>query len=95
MSADELRLTLRVDSAPQHSAYPLRLDFYATDEFGQQIPLVTESIEETEAQQVQEFVLPLSLFPHGNVGIVVTDAQGNSSEMIVAGPVFSDGFEEP
>ena len=95
VSADELRLTLRVDSAPQHSAYPLRLDFYATDEFGQQIPLVTESIEETEAQQVQEFVLPLSLFPHGNVGIVVTDAQGNSSEMIVTGPVFSDGFEEP
>ncbi len=91
--ANELRLILRVDSAPAHSAYPLRLDFYSTDEFGLQSTVATESITQAQAQQPRDIVLPLSDFPRGQVGIVVTDAAGNSSEMLLAGPIFSDGFE--
>ena len=90
--ADELRLTLRVDSAPQHSAYPLRIDIYRTDAFGILAPETTESIDAADAQTLRDYVLPLSRFTHGGA-IGVTDADGNSSELAGFGTLFSDGFE--
>lgn len=95
--ADELHLTLRVDSAPAHSAYPLRLDFYASDAQQALMPVMAESIEEVDAQQPFDVLLPLSTIGPW-LGIVVTDAQGNSSEMTrvaVTTGIFSDGFEVP
>lgn len=93
--ADELHLTLRVDSAPAYSAYPLRLDFYASDAQQALLPVLVETIAEADAQQPLDVVLPLSAIGP-RLGIVVTDAQGNSSEMtlvVVATGIFSDGFE--
>jgi hypothetical protein len=87
-----LHVTLRVDSAPSSSAYPLRIDFYAADGFGVQTPAMTQSYALTDAQLPREYVLPLAPFERG-AGIVVTDAEGNSSEMTVVGAVFADGFE--
>jgi hypothetical protein len=91
-AAGELRITLRVDSAPSSSVYPLRIDFYATDGFGVQALAMTQTYALAEAQLPHEYVLPLAPFERG-AGIVVTDAEGNSSEMIVVGAVFTDGFE--
>jgi hypothetical protein len=92
-NADELRLTLRVDTATTSAVYPLRIDFYRMDGFDILQPAVTETYAGTDAQQPREYVLTLSQFAKGG-RIVVTDAEGNSSEMIGFGDVFKDGFED-
>lgn len=96
-ASDELRLTLRVDSTTTAQAYPLRIDFYRTDEFGTLGPdfptPVVASYDAVDAQQPREYVLTLSRFARGG-GIVITDAEGNSSELVGFGDVFSDGFED-
>ncbi len=89
--ADELLLTLRVDSSPTAAAYPLRIDIYRTDAFGT-MPVATETIAESEAQQPLDVVLPLSVVGTG-IALTVTDADGNTSEMVRVGGVFGDGFE--
>jgi hypothetical protein len=90
---DELRVTLRVDSTPASAAYPLRLDVYALDQFGILSPALQLEYALADAQSPREYLLPLTEFAR-SFGITVTDAQGNTSEMIVAGPIFRDGFEE-
>jgi hypothetical protein len=91
-ASDELRLSLRVDSTTASAAYPLRIDLFRNDEFGILQPASTQAYSEADAQQAREYLLTLSQFTHGG-GIVVTDANGNSSEMLAFGDVFSDGFE--
>lgn len=91
-SGDTLTVSLRVDSAPTAQAYPLRLDFYRRDEVDMLTPVQTESYALADAQQVRDYVLPLSQFQRGG-GITVTDAEGNTSEMTLFGELFSDGFE--
>jgi CSLREA domain-containing protein len=90
---DELRVTLRVDSTPASASYPLRLDVYALDQFGILSPGLRLEYALADAQAPREFVLPRSTFAR-TFGITVTDAEGNTSEMILAGPIFADGFEE-
>lgn len=96
LPADELRVTLKVDSAPANQAYPLRLDFYYSAPDGALTPGYSASYDEASAQQPAEFVLPLSVFRRsGGGGIVVTDADGNSSELQTAFDyIFCDGFED-
>lgn len=89
--ADELLLTLRVDSAVGAAAYPLRIDIYRNDGFGT-TPVATETVEENEAQQPLDAVLPLSLVGT-SLAFTVTDAEGNTSELARAGGMFADGFE--
>ncbi len=91
--ADELRLTLRVDSTTTAQAYPLRIDFYRSNEFGILSTAMTASYDAVDAQSPREYVLVLSQFERGGA-IGVTDAQGNSSELLSFGDIFSDGFEE-
>ncbi|WP_395788905.1 hypothetical protein [Aquimonas sp.] len=92
--AGELRLSLRVDSSPSAAAYPLRLDFYRFDEATILRPALTQTYALASAQQVREYVLPLAQFSRG-VGITVTDAAGNTGEMVLVGELFADGFESP
>lgn len=89
---DSLTLSLRVDSTPTAQAYPLRLDFYARDEIGMLSVVQTEAYALADAQQVRDYVLTLSQFERGG-GITVTDAEGNTSEMMLFGYLFADGFE--
>jgi len=91
--ADELHLTLRVDSSTTASAYPLRIDFYRTDQFGIQSTALTSSYDAVDAQLPREYVLTRSQFERGG-SIAVTDAEGNSSEFMAFGELFSDGFED-
>lgn len=94
-AAGAVHVLLRVDSSTSNSAYPLRLEFYTTHELGLQTMQQTASIEASHAQQDLQFTLPLIEFPR-IISIVVTDADGNSSEMVrafVSGDIFSDGFE--
>jgi CSLREA domain-containing protein len=92
--ADSLTMSLRVDSATTAQAYPLRLDFYARDELDMLTTVQTETYALADAQQVRDYVLTLSAFERGG-GITVTDAEGNTSEMLLFGDLFSDGFEDP
>lgn len=91
-ASDELRITLLVDSLASASSYPLRIDFYRTDEFRLQSPTQTREYALADAQLPREFILPLMMFKRG-LGITVTDADGNTSEMSMIGSVFSDSFE--
>lgn len=88
---DELRLTLRVDTAPANATYPLRIDIYRDDAMGL-LPVANETYTLADAQQPREFVLPLSLVGE-RIAVQATDAAGNSSELRFAGPLFGDGFE--
>jgi hypothetical protein len=90
---NQLRITLRVDSAPSAAAYPLRIDFHATDESGAQASLSTQPYALADAQVLREYVLPLNSF-RGGIGITVTDAEGNTGEMLLIGTIFADGFED-
>lgn len=89
--ADELLLTLRVDSSPLAAAYPLRVDVYRNDASGM-YPVATESIALQAAQQPFDVVLPLSLAGE-SLAFTVTDDDGNTSEFARTGGVFADGFE--
>lgn len=92
-ASDQLRLSVRVDSAPSAATYPLRIDIYRNDAFGS-YPVASELYLESEAQQPHDFVLPLSLVG-SNVAFGVTDANGmgNSSELLYVGALFRDSFE--
>lgn len=90
--ANELRLTVRVDSTTTSQAYPLRIDFYRSNEFGIQSTAVTASYDAIDALLPREYLLTLSQFERGGA-IAVTDAEGNSSELVSFGDLFSDGFE--
>ena len=90
--AGELRLSLRVDSSPSAAAYPLRLDFYRFDSAGILRPAVNQPYALADAQQLRQYVLPLADFSRG-VGITVTDAAGNTGELVLVGDLFADGFE--
>lgn len=92
-ATDTLRIVLRVDATTSAAAYPLRLDFYATESDGTQVPMASGSYGAADAQLPREYTLPLAPFRDG-VGILVTDAEGNSSELLLAGPLFADGFED-
>lgn len=91
-NADTLRVSLRVDSSPTASSYPLRIDFYRKDSAGILSPARTAWYALADAQRPVEYPLPLAEFTRG-IGITVTDAAGNTSEMVFAGPIFADGFE--
>ncbi len=90
---NQLRIALRVDSAPTAATYPLRIDFHATDEFGVQASLSTQPYALADAQALREYILPLNSFRRG-IGITVTDAEGNTGEMLLIGTIFVDGFED-
>lgn len=89
--ADELLLTLRVDSAPSAALYPLRVDVYRSDTAGM-YPVATETIAAEAAHAPFDVVLPLSLAGQ-SLAFTVTDADGNTSEFARTGGVFGDGFE--
>lgn len=90
---NQLRITLRVDSAPSAATYPLRIDFYSTDQFGVQTALSTQPYALANAQALREYILPLSSFQRG-IGITATDAEGNTGEMLLIGTIFANGFED-
>lgn len=89
--ADELQLTVQVDSSPAAAAYPLRIDIHRDDDTGLH-PVAVEAIALEQAQQAVDIVLPLSLAGPAP-GLTVTDAEGNTSEMVRTGGLFADGFE--
>ncbi len=91
-TAGELHLDLRVDTAASAASYPLRIDALGRDAAGMLVPAATLSYAEDDAQQIRRFVLPLAPFERG-LGLIVTDAAGNSSELALLGPLFRDGFE--
>lgn len=90
--ASEVRVRLRIDSQPSASTYPLRIDFLGHDISGAWVPETTASYPLEAAQQARDYVLPLAPFARG-LAIVVTDAAGNTSELLTTGRVFGDGFE--
>jgi hypothetical protein len=84
-SGTQLTLTYRVDSAPQHAAYPLRIDVYANIQGGSGELLGQDVYHEAVAQAERTVVLTL---PAGMRGIpfvaAATDANGYSSELTAA-----------
>jgi CSLREA domain-containing protein len=89
---DTLMMSVRVDSAPASQAYPLRLDFYRRDALGIYAVEQTETYGLADAQLVRDYLLTGSRFDLGG-GVTVTDAEGNTSEMVLFGYLFANGFE--
>jgi len=95
VAGGQLQVTYRVDSSPQASAYPLRVDFYENVQGGNGALLGRDSYPAGAAQQPRTIVLAL---PPGARAVplvaVATDARGYSSEFSPAfGVLFEDDFE--
>lgn len=94
-AGDQLSVTYRVDTAPAHAAYPLRIDFYANRRGGSGALLAQDSYSANEAQQVRTISLPLSAGVRAIPFVATaTDADGHGSEFSPAFDVlFEDDFD--
>ena len=93
-SAGQYIITYRVDSAPAHATYPLRIDFYvsaAVDDAEGIQWLASDTIDMAAAQQWRSISIP----GPGAVALVATatDAIGRSSEFSLQDRIFADAFE--
>ena len=77
-------VTYRIDSAPEHSAYPLRVDFYRALGDEGEVLLDSDVYGAESAQQSKSVTLPIppgvSLGNDDVIVAIATDAQGRSSE---------------
>ena len=84
-SGNQLTLTYRVDSAPQHAAYPLHIDVYANIQGGSGELLGQDVYPEAIAQAERTVVLTLPADVRGVPFVAAaTDANGYSSELTAA-----------
>jgi CSLREA domain-containing protein len=86
----------RVDSAPAHSAYPLRIDFYRSldaDEGLTWLGSASYSLAQAQASALANFS---TAQPPGLLVATATTAEGLTSEFSAAFPfgIFADGFED-
>ncbi len=95
LAGNQLSVTYRIDSAPENSPYPLRVDFYVDAQGGSGPWLAQDSYPLAVAQQARTITLDL---PAGARAIpflaTATDADGHTSEFSPAYDViFEDDFE--
>lgn len=97
----ETRVTFIVDSDPANQSYPITVDFYRADSYGEYTgrSFLASAVYDTfGAEETVTLTLPAGIGIERHFTALATDADGNTSEFAAArslGEVlFRDGYEE-